>query len=128
MPTLDELFAEEEAAALARMREEETPGTPEHAQAQALSRASAKRDADKLARSLAAGLVVGVTCNEHGDPFDLGPEDEDDEDDEDAEDAEDDVWDRESRTLAGMEGGNRGLADYDGLDLDRDDGARGGEE
>lgn len=125
MPTLDELFAEEEAAALARMREEETPGTPEHAQAQALSRASAKRDADKLARSLAAGLVVGVTCNEHGDPFDLGPEDEDDED---AEDDDDDVWDRESRTLAGMEGGNRGLADCDGLDLDRDDGARGGEE
>ena len=123
MPTLDELFAEEEAAALARMREEETPGTPEHAQAQALSRASAKRDADKLARSLAAGLVVGVTCNEHGDPFDLGPDEDEDDDNDD-----DDVWDRESRTLAGMEGGNRGLADYDGLDLDRDDGARGGEE
>lgn len=125
MPTLDELFAEEEAAALARMREEETPGTPEHAQAQALSRASAKRDADKLARSLAAGLVVGVTCNEHGDPFDLGPDEDEDEDDDND---DDDVWDRESRTLAGMEGGNRGLADYDGLDLDRDDGARGGEE
>ena len=125
MPTLDELFAEEEAAALARMREEETPGTPEHAQAQALSRSSAKRDADKLARSLAAGLVVGVTCNEHGDPFDLGPDEDEDEDDDND---DDDVWDRESRTLAGMEGGNRGLADYDGLDLDRDDGARGGEE
>lgn len=125
MPTLDELFAEEEAAALARMREEETPGTPEHAQAQALSRASAKRDADKLARSLAAGLVVGVTCNEHGDPFDLGPDEDEDEDDDND---DDDVWDRESRTLAGMDGGNRGLADYDGLDLDRDDGARGGEE
>lgn len=88
MKTLDELFGEEEAEGIARSQREQTPGTGEHIRAEALAAESAKReaaqDAVRLARALAAGLVVGVTCDEKGVPLDLSDESED----EDSEDAE----------------------------------------
>jgi len=84
MTTLADMFAEEIEAGMARARAEQIAGTREHQACEALRIASARRDADKLAASLAAGLVVGVTCNEKGDPLAEASEDEE-EDDEDAE-------------------------------------------
>jgi len=79
---MNDMFAEEVALGMARARAELTAGTLENAQAQALTLASAQRDADKLASSLAAGLVVGVTCNDKGDPLAEVSEDEEEDEDE----------------------------------------------
>jgi len=88
MTTLADMFAQEIEEGMARARAELTAGTREYAQSQALTLASAQRDADKLARSLAAGLVVGVTCTEKGDPLAEASEDEDEDEDEGEEEGE----------------------------------------
>jgi len=80
MTTLADMFAEEIEAGMARARAEQIAGTREHQACEALRFASARRDADKLAASLAAGLVVGLTCNKKGDPLEEEDEEEDDED------------------------------------------------
>lgn len=82
MTTLADMFAEEIEAGMARARAEMLEGTSEHRTATALRAASARRDADKLAASLAAGLVVGVTCNEKGDPLAESSDEEDEDEDE----------------------------------------------
>lgn len=79
--------------------------------------------ADPEISSLARTLAAVPEVDEVGD-------DEEDEQDPDSGNEYDASSRSEARTLAGMEGGNRGLADYDGLDLDgdRDDDRWGGEE
>lgn len=70
LTTLGDLFSTFRTEQQLQFEREQTPGTPEHAQAAAFTAAYEKRVADDVARVVAAGGIIGVTHTDKGEPID----------------------------------------------------------